>query len=105
MRIVIVGLGEFVIELLDAITACRRAGQDIEVEGIVEDDRSRWDKVPAEQPILGGIDWFDAAPSRRELCVIGGWGLPAPAWSWWPDVGVAFWPLFSGGRLCVDGCW
>jgi len=77
LHVAILGAGEFSRELLDGIEACQKAGQAIEVVGIVAEDRSRWGTLIDGRPVLEGLDWFDEKPGRRDVHLIGGWGIPA----------------------------
>lgn len=76
LPVVILGAGEFVEELLDAIDACRMAGQPLEIVGIVDDDQSCWRTDILGVPILGGAEWLDGDSCTRDIQVIGGYGLP-----------------------------
>ncbi|MGQ9516293.1 MAG: acetyltransferase [Anaerolineae bacterium] len=75
-QVILLGAGGLAREILDGIEACQRAGQDIEPVGFIDADTALWGKDISGLPVLGGLDWFDETPGRREIPLITAIGSP-----------------------------
>lgn len=75
-KVILLGAGGLAREVLDGIEACQRAGQDIQPIGYIDADAALWGQEINGLPVLGGLDWFDEAPGRRDTPLIAAIGAP-----------------------------
>lgn len=75
-KVILLGAGGLAREVLDCIEACQRAGQDMEPVGFIDADAALWGQEINGLPVLGGLEWFDAAPGRRDIPLIAAIGSP-----------------------------
>ncbi|MGC8827669.1 MAG: acetyltransferase [Anaerolineae bacterium] len=75
-KVILLGAGGLAREVLDGIEACQRAGQDIDPIGCIDADTALWGQEINGLPVLGGLDWFDGASSRRDIPLIAAIGAP-----------------------------
>jgi UDP-perosamine 4-acetyltransferase len=71
-RIVIVGAGGHAREVLEVLLACRRAGQDIELLGFIDEGRDGAKSLNG-LPVLGDMRWLERADRDRVevICALG----------------------------------
>ena len=70
IKIVIVGTGGFGREVLCTLQDCNKKSKKYKVLGFVDDDKSKWNTMIHNFPVVGGVDWFSKKKAFRVSCVV-----------------------------------